>query len=392
MGDTPIDALARAFGNASDTVGRLSDTLPDKLGGGSQAGTRNPPASNAVPMPWAQVAPDPQPNGAISYKLMPPMGYAVQTAPAKGAGQGGVAVTRFVRTTVPGNAGDESAGNGPAARAAQAAAAGGAKKPEPIPYFTIPENATLAGVTAMTSLIGRVPIDGRVTDPMQFKAIVGRDNLAANGWELPDDLAGMIVTGVAIGDMALSCSEGKVRSITFVFDDGAIRTISARRAGGTGGGGLAAAGGSGIGGGDLGFISDEHGNPCVQGTFVTNAPAYLTDIVGVKSLGLAAHSLAEAQRTTTTSALTGTATSSLTGSASSFALGQAAAGATDEITNWLTQRLKNSFDAVVTPSGAKLVVHLDREIAIDKDPSPRKIVHRTQASANAQNGTRYGLE
>ena len=31
-------------------------------------------------------------------------------------------------------------------------------------------------------------------------------------------------------------------------------------------------------------------------------------------------------------------------------MGQAAAGATDEVTNWLLQRLKNSFDAVVTIS------------------------------------------
>lgn len=92
------------------------------------------------------------------------------------------------------------------------------------PYSHPSENSTLAGVTAMTSIIGRVPINGRVTDPMQFKALIGRDNLAANGWELPEDLAGMVVTGIAIGDMALSCSEGKVRSITFVFNDGSIRT------------------------------------------------------------------------------------------------------------------------------------------------------------------------
>lgn len=73
-----------------------------------------------------------------------------------------------------------------AAQAAQAAQATQAStKPQPVAYFTLPENSTLAGVTAMTSLIGRVPVNGRVTDPMQFKAMVGRDNLAANGWELP---------------------------------------------------------------------------------------------------------------------------------------------------------------------------------------------------------------
>ena len=58
--------------------------------------------------------------------------------------------------------------NEQAARAAQ-------DRREPVPYFTLPENATLAGATAMTALIGRVPIDGRVNDPMQFKAVIGRD-------------------------------------------------------------------------------------------------------------------------------------------------------------------------------------------------------------------------
>ncbi|KEH07497.1 hypothetical protein GY14_26965 [Delftia tsuruhatensis] len=65
--------------------------------------------------------------------------------------------------------------------------------------------------------------------------------------------------------------------------------------------------------------------------------------------------------------------------------------ATEELTRWLTERLKSSFDAVVTPSGAQLVVHLDREIQIDKPVNPRKVVHRTQAT-NALSGARYGLE
>ncbi|AVT09621.1 TIGR03752 family integrating conjugative element protein, partial [Paracidovorax avenae] len=273
-----------------------------------------------------------------------------------------------------------SSGGGTAARAAQAAA----EKPEAEPYFTLPENSTLTGVTAMTSLIGRVPVNGRVTDPMQFKAIVGRENLAANGWELPEDLAGMVVTGVAIGDMALSCTEGKVRSMTFVFNDGTIRTISARRSGSSANGGIGSGSTS-----DLGFISDLHGNPCIQGKFVTNAPAYLTDIVGAKGLGVAAEALAQAQTTTLNR---GDSTSSaVTGNAGSFALGRMGSGAADELTRWLTERLKSSFDAVVTPAGQQLVVHLDTEVAIDKPGNARKIVHRTQSS-NALSGARYGLE
>lgn len=320
--------------------------------------------------------------GSTAYKVVPPMGYTTETTQHQGK-----MVTRYVRVAPDGTQSMPSAVI--AAQAAQAAqATQPATKQQPVAYFTLPENSTLAGVTAMTSLIGRVPVNGRVTDPMQFKAMVGRDNLAANGWELPEDLAGMIVTGVAVGDMALSCTEGKIRSMTFVFNDGAIHTVSARRAPQT----QAGAGVTAIatnGSTDLGFISDLYGNPCIQGKFVTNAPAYLTDIIGAKGLGVAAEALAQAQ--TTTMASSNGTTSSITGNAGSFALGRMGSGATDELVRWLTERLKSSFDAVVTPAGQQLVVHLDRQIEIDKPANPRKIVHRTQ-SPNVLSGARYGLE
>ena len=122
---------------------------------------------------------------------------------------------------------------------------------------------------------------------------------------------------------------------------------------------------------------------------MTNAPAYLTDIIGAKGLGVAAEALAQAQ--TTTMASSNGTTSSITGNAGSFALGRMGSGATDELVRWLTERLKSSFDAVVTPAGQQLVVHLDRQIEIDKPADPRKIVHRTQ-SPNVLSGARYGLE
>jgi integrating conjugative element protein (TIGR03752 family) len=240
----------------------------------------------------------------------------------------------------------------------------------------------------MTSLIGRVPVDGRVTDPMQFKAIVGRDNLAANGFELPADLAGMIVTGIAIGDMALSCSEGRVRSMTFVFNDGTVRTVSQRKRGSTG-----VVNAENFGSGDdLGFISDEYGNPCIAGTFVTNAPAYLADIAMLRGLDVAAQAYADAQRTVANNLQSGAVTSMVTGSRSGFAMAQATSGAADEVVRWLTSRLKNSFDAVITPAGRALVVHLDRELQIDKVPDARRLVYRQQGERQLARGEHHGLE
>ena len=317
------------------------------------------------------------------YQVVTPMGYAAYTA--KGA-NGAPPTTSYVRTSSPGSTGAV----GPASRAASAAQ-NAAERAKPVPYFTLPENATLVGAVSMTSLIGRVPIDGHVTDPMQFKLVVGHDNLAANGFELPDDIAGMIVSGVAIGDMALSCSEGKIQSVTFVFNDGSIRTVSKRNSlqqlqnsTGTSNGGASTSNG-------LGYISDMHGNPCIQGKFITNAGAFLTDIIAVKGLSAAGQAYSQAQTMTTQSAVTATNSSSITGNVGGYALGQAVAGAGDEVTKWLLAREKNSFDAVVTPSGLQLVVHLDQEIDIDKDPNGRKLVHRSQ-EMQALTGARYGLE
>lgn len=393
----PQSTLERAF----DTAGRAAEAVAS---GFPNTGMKRAPETAHTPTSTAQTTrtagttaaiggsgAEDAPHGAVHYSLMAPMGYAIQTeqAPGRQGGQG-VPTTRFVRTTLPSDTSGTVPGHGPAAQAARAATQTGGK-PEDTPFFTIPENATLVGATAMTSLIGRVPIDGRVTDPMQFKAVIGRDNLAANSFELPPDIAGMIVTGIAIGDMALSCIEGRVRSMTFVFNDGSIRTVSTRRKGGTGVTGSAQGGFGASAGNDLGFISDEHGNPCITGTFVTNAPAYLTDIVGLKSLGVAGQAFAQAQ-TMTRANMDGSMTGAVTGNAGTFALGQAVSGATDEVTKWMLQRLKNSFDAVITPSGKKLVVHLDQEIRIDKEVKARKLVYRQQDSRQIARGERYGLE
>ena len=92
------------------------------------------------------------------------------------------------------------------------------------PVYTVPSNSTLMGSIAMTALIGRVPIDGTVNDPYPFKVLIGPDNLTANGIDIPD-VAGAVVSGTASGDWTLSCVRGQIRSVTFVFNDGTIRTV-----------------------------------------------------------------------------------------------------------------------------------------------------------------------
>lgn len=413
-----LDSAGQAFGNAVDSAGVLFGGLHQPTGSaartpvpargaaaGRDASRQEPVRPQGIPagLGFDDVALDGDglavgdPGPALGpYQVIAPLGY--EEVKDKRAGSSGR--PQLVRAAV-GTAGGAGATARPgglqqdAALAAALAAAGpaaaaAAAEPADTPYFTVPENATLTRVTAMTAIIGRVPVDGRVTDPMQFKAIIGRENLAANGWDVPDDISGIVVSGVAVGDMALSCSEGRIHSLTFVFEDGSIRTVSSRRRGGAAQG----IGTSGAGNQQpaLGYISDLWGNPCIAGRFVTNAPAYLTDVVGLRSLAVASRAYAAAQTTTTESAQTGTTSTAVTGSRGAYVLGQAASGATDEVTNWILARLKNSFDAVVTPAGQKVVLHIEQEIAIDKPARPRRLDHHQGGRTAAHSGAHHGLD
>ncbi len=97
------------------------------------------------------------------------------------------------------------------------------------PVYTLPQNSTLIGSVAMTALLGRIPLNGSVTDPYPFKVLIGRDNLTANGIELPD-IEGAVISGSATGDWTLSCVRGSLTSITLVFRDGTVRTLPPKAA------------------------------------------------------------------------------------------------------------------------------------------------------------------
>lgn len=370
---TPLDRVGSAVDQAINDAGTLLGSLKTTPAGAQPAASHGIPAGlgydGATALPSTMEG-----GGVTTYKVVAPLGYDESKEGHE---------KKLVRKTVGAVAARHDAGVArtmPAEPAVLAATDG----EEATPYFTIPENATMTRVTAMTAIVGRVPIDGRVTDPMQFKAIIGRENLAANGWDMPDDLSGIVVSGIAIGDMALSCSEGKIHSLTFVFADGSIRTVSNRKKSGGGGGAS--------GDRPLGYISDPWGNPCIAGRFVTNAPAYLTDVVGLRTLGVASRAYAASQTTTTDSAQTGTSSTSVTGDRGAYVLGQAAAAGTDEVTNWVMSRLKNSFDAVVTPAGQKVVLHIDQQIDIDKAADARKLDHGRTDRFHTAFGDRHGLD
>lgn len=234
------------------------------------------------------------------------------------------------------------------------------------PAYTVPRNATLIGSTAMTALVGRIPIQGQVRDPMPFKVITGSDNLAANGLTVPG-VQGMVWSGTAVGDWTLSCVTGRLESVTFVFDDGTIRTISSDDR---------SAQASGQGGRDepLGWISDAQGIPCISGDRKTNAASFLTQRIGVQAIQAAADAAAAAETTSVVSNL-GSVTDSVTGDVGTYVLGKTVSGGSEEVAKWLLERQSQSFDAVFVPAGTAVAIHVDRELAIDLDPQGRKLNH-----------------
>lgn len=240
-----------------------------------------------------------------------------------------------------------------------------------VAWYTVPENATLMGTTAMTGMIGRIPIGGRVVDPYPFKIIVSSDNLATNGHHIPG-LNGMVFSGVATGDLMLRCISAKLYSVTYTFDDGTILTQRETQGADVGlqeGGGTQRRG--------LGWLSDEWGNPCIKGELITNAPAYLATQFGLSAAEGYARATAE-NETTSVVTSSGAIVESTTGSSTKRAGGEAVADGFESVSEWFRARQQDSFDAVFVRSGSKVAVHIETQLEIDYDPNGRKLAYEHQ--------------
>lgn len=231
------------------------------------------------------------------------------------------------------------------------------------PVYTLPQNSTLIGSVAMTALLGRIPLNGSVTDPYPFKVLIGRDNLTANGIELPD-IEGAVISGSATGDWTLSCVRGSLTSITFVFRDGTVRTLPAE--GDKTGSGTE---------GNIGWLSDPHGLPCIPGERKSNAAEYIGSQFLLAGSSAAAQALANNQTTSTVE--DGSVTTALTGDSGQYVLGQALGGGLKESADWFKQRYGQMFDAIYVPPGKAVAIHITRQLAIDYDPNGRRVNYRT---------------
>lgn len=227
--------------------------------------------------------------------------------------------------------------------------------------LTVPRNATLIDSTVMTALVGRVPLDGHVRDPMPFKVLTGAENLAANGLRI-EGIHGMVWSGYGFGDWTLSCVSGRLHSVTFVFEDGSIRTISV------------ASGSQSQNQQSLGWISDEYGVPCIEGERKSNAGAYLSQQLGVGAVGAAAEASA-AVETTNSLSLLGASQNIVDGDIGKYVFGKTIAGAADATASWLAERASQEYDAIFVPAGQNVAIHVDQELQIDLEQGGRKLAH-----------------
>lgn len=235
------------------------------------------------------------------------------------------------------------------------------------PVYTVPTNATLMGSVAMTALIGRVPIDGTVNDPFPFKVLIGADNLTANGIELPE-VAGAVVSGTASGDWTLSCVRGAIRSMTFVFHDGTIRTVTSASSGSPNAGSPSQG---------LGWISDPHGIPCVSGARRSNARQYLTSQTLITAAGAGAASLIDADSGSFSYVNGSNGSLGTVGISGNEAMGRILAGGVQDLSQWVNKLYGQAFAAVYVPPGAQVAVHLEQPLEIDYETHGRKVNHRT---------------
>lgn len=240
------------------------------------------------------------------------------------------------------------------------------------PTYTVPSNATLMGSVAITALIGRVPIDGTVNDPYPFKVLIGADNLTANGIDLPE-VAGAVISGTASGDWTLSCVRGQIRSITFVFQDGTIRSLPADNRNGSRVDSQDSSN-SGATQEGLGWISDRHGIPCVAGKRRSNAQQYLGSQALITAAGVGAASLIKSDGNTVYAANSGGSLGTV-GISGSEAMNRLLASGVQDISQWVNKLYGQAFAAIYVEPGAQVAVHIEQPLILDYDAKGRKVDH-----------------
>jgi integrating conjugative element protein (TIGR03752 family) len=161
---------------------------------------------------------------------------------------------------------------------------------------------------------------------------------------------------------------GEIRSLTFVFNDGTIRTLSSASASRNRDSASPSQGG-------LGWISDSYGIPCVSGERRSNAQQYLGSQTLITAAGAGAASLIKSDRGGTaviTSDGNIVGTVGLTGQE---AMGRILASGVQDLSQWVNKLYGQAFAAIYVQPGARVAVHIEQPLTIDYDTQGRRVLH-----------------
>ncbi len=255
----------------------------------------------------------------------------------------------------------------------------GNKNEKSIPYYTIPAGADLGNTTLMSALIGEVPSEGKLMQPLfPFTAIISRgDLMASNGVPLPPDVSGMKVSGYAIGVGSflddISCVRAYVTSALFTFQDGHFVTVGQEEMKNST---------DLVNNDSLGYLTTPYGNPCIHGKYFTNAPRVLGAMMAAGGASGVGNAISQWQMTYFAGA--NGVVGAPTGSFAPFAAGGALAEGSTKAADWLEKRIQGSFDMVFVPASTPVRVgnicryrpnhmslHITKTIRIDKQPNGR---------------------
>jgi len=239
-----------------------------------------------------------------------------------------------------------------------------------VPAYTIPRNATLFDNNTMTALLGVIPVEGSILDPIRFKLITGQTNMATNGLFIPG-VRNIVWSGIAIGNREMACVRGELHSVTFTFEDGTIRTLSTSKSTSA----TKQTGSKRI----LGYISDRQGSPCLKGTLITNASDYLKDRMIASGIAATADAYSSTQQTTTIQ--DGVVQSFFSGDEGDYIASKALSGILSESSQYMRERARNAVDLVYLQAGQEVVLHVEESIEIDYDPNGRKLAYANPLSS-----------
>ncbi|VEB35443.1 exported membrane protein [Legionella sainthelensi] len=264
--------------------------------------------------------------------------------------------------------------------------------PTKTPFYTIPAGSDFSKITLLSALIGEVPVEGKLMQPLfPFTAIISRGNLmTANGMQLPEEITGMKISGYSIGVGSfldnISCVRAYVTSALFVFEDGHFVTVGQEQM---------KSSAELVNNDSIGYLTTQFGNPCIKGQYITNAPRVLAAFMAAGGIQGAGTALSKWQMSY--QAEGGSAVTTPTGDLAHFAAGGAINEGSQKITDWLEKRIQGSFDMVFVPASIRsslgfipnqLSLHFSQTIAIDKEHEGRVLDYGYHQQKNFDNALR----